>query len=104
MDEKIIPTIVLLLNFISMIGLVVFQFLAGFSSFLMIAAWLSLVLVAYWVYENDKRIEFMEEHIWKRNEELEESVKLNRICIEDMKERLKRLEEQQKEANQNSVK
>ena len=52
-----------------------------------------LVVVAYWVYEDGKKIEFLEEHLWRRIDKLEENMKLNLRCMEDMEERLKGLEE-----------
>jgi hypothetical protein len=86
--------------------MIVFQFLPNLSSLLLIAGWsfvslFCLVVVAYWVYEDGKKIEFLEEHLWRRIDKLEENIKLNLTCMDDMEERLKRLEEQQK-ANQNN--
>lgn len=104
MNDRIIPVIILLLNFI--FPMIVFQFLPNFSSLLLIAGWsfvsmFCLVAVAYWVYEDGKKIEFLEERLWRRIDKLEESMKLNFRCMERTEERLKRLEEQQKENNQN---
>jgi len=92
MDEKIIPTIVLALNFFSMIGLLAFQFFADFSLILSIVSWLSLVLVAYWVYENDKRIDFLEEHVWSRLNKAEAYLKVNDGRIEGLLKRLEKIE------------
>ena len=92
MDERIIPTIVLALNFLSMIGLVFFQFFVDISFLLTILSWLSLVIVAYWVYENSKRTEFLEKHIWRRLDEAEADLKLANKRIGDMEEEIKKLE------------
>ena len=85
MDERIIPAIVLLLNFVfSIFGV----FLTEFSAFYAIwgiVSMLSIALVALLAYENAKKIEFIEERIWKRFSELEESEKIIRRNIEDLK-------------------
>ena len=75
-----------------MISFLLFQFLANFSYILSLASWLSLVLVAYWVYENDKKIEFMEEHVWKKLDKTEAELKISRRQIEELQERLKEFE------------
>ena len=96
MNDRVIPVIILLLNFI--FPVIVFQFLPNVSSLLLIAGWsfvslFCLVVVAYWVYEDGKKIEFLEEHLWRRIDKLEENMKLNIRCMEDVEERLKGLEE-----------
>lgn len=88
MDERVIPAIILALNFLSMIGLLFFKFFIDVSSVLMIASWLSLVLVAYWVYENDQRVEFLEKHVWKKIERLEQDLKLAHRSLAEINERL----------------
>ncbi len=86
LDERIIPTIVLALNFLSIVGLVFFQFFVDISFLLTIFSWLSLVIVAYWVYENDKRTEFLEKHVWKKIDKLEADLKLANRRIEELNE------------------
>ena len=43
-----------------------------------------LAVVAYWVYEDGKRIEFLEEHLWRKIDKLEQSVKINIGDIENL--------------------
>ena len=86
-DDRSIPAIMLLLNFVfSIFGL----FLTNFSLiyvFLNIVSQLFIAIVAMMAYENAKKIEFLEEHIWKRFEELEENMKINTIILEDLKKK-----------------
>jgi len=87
LDERIIPAIVLLLNFVfSVFGV----FLTEFSAFYAIwgiVSTLSIALVALLAYENAKKIEFIEERIWKRFSEIEESVKINSRILKDVENR-----------------
>ena len=92
MDERIIPTIVLALNFLSMIGLVFFQFFVDISFLLTIFSWLSLVVVAYWVYENNQRTEFLEKHVWRKIENAEADLKLANKRIRDLEEKIGKIE------------
>jgi amino acid transporter len=94
MNDRVIPVIILLLNFI--FPVIVFQFLPNVSSLLLIGGWsfvslFCLVVVAYWVYKDGKKIEFLEEHLWRRIDKLEENMKFN---IRDIEDKLKGLEEQ----------
>jgi hypothetical protein len=94
MNDRVIPVIILMLNFI--FPVIVFQFIPNVSSLLLIGGWnfvslFCLVVVAYWVYEDGKKIEFLEEHLWRRIDKLEENMKFN---IRDIEDKLKGLEEQ----------
>jgi sulfite exporter TauE/SafE len=88
MDERIVPAIVLLLNFL-------FGLLAGFipDLFPMVGVLnfitaLMLVVLALMVYENAKKIDFIEEHVWRRLNEIDERIKLNRNFMEDLKKQM----------------
>jgi hypothetical protein len=94
MNDRVIPVIILMLNFI--FPVIVFQFIPNVSSLLLIGGWsfvslFCLVVVAYWVYKDGKKIEFLEEHLWRRIDKLEENMKFN---IRDIEDKLKGLEEQ----------
>ncbi|MFC1486610.1 hypothetical protein ACFLRN_02830 [Thermoproteota archaeon] len=89
MDDRSIPAIMLLLNFVfSIFGL----FLTDFSLifvFWSIVSQLFMAIVAMMAYENAKKIEFIEARFWKRFIELEENEKITRMNIEDLKQVLK---------------
>jgi hypothetical protein len=86
-----IPVIILSLNFV--FPLIVAQFLPTMSQILLIGIWsfvslFCLVVVAYWVHEDGKKIEFLEDHLWRRIDKLEQSMKFNLRRIEDIESQL----------------
>lgn len=91
MDERAIPVIVLAFNFL--LGLFVFFFSGGGGISPIITIWIIVtgfceILVAYMAYENAKKIDSIEEYLWKKLSELEQKVKLNRNFMEDLKKQM----------------
>jgi len=88
LDERAIPVIVLVLNLLFYIFVIVtteFTIVIGVWG---IVLGVCQILVAYTAYENAKRVDFLEEHVWKRINEIDEWIKLNRNFMEDLKKRM----------------
>ncbi len=90
-----VPVIILSLNVI--LPWFLSLFFPNFSSLLVIAAWsfvsmICLVAVAYWVYEDGKKIEFIESSLWRRINKLEEFMKMSSRNQEELEEQIKKLE------------
>ena len=95
MNDRIIPVIILSLNVV--LPWFLSTFIPGFSSVLVIGVWsfvsiACLVAVAYWVYEDGKKIEFIEARLWRRIDKLEEFVKMSEINQENLEDKIKKIE------------
>jgi hypothetical protein len=75
MDERIVPVIVLTLNLVLYVYVLTIVQLNWLSAIWGIISSVSLILVAYEAYENSKKLDFIEEHVWKRISELDERIK-----------------------------
>lgn len=91
MDERAIPVIVLAFNFL--LGLFGFFFSVGGGIPPIITLWIIVtgfctVLVAYMAYENAKKLDFIEGHLWNKLGELKEDVKFNRTYLLNLRKEL----------------
>lgn len=100
LNTRLILVIVLFLN--PILAFLISQLSTDISTSILVLAfwsfvtWFCSVMIAHWVYEDGKKIESSEPHLWRHIKTLETSEKMMENLIEELDGRIKKLEEKEK--------